>query len=58
LPGQLIKELIKTSQNASGQQIVFNADNQPSGGYFYSMSAVSLDRKQEYSSTTKMILLK
>ena len=58
LLGQLIKELLNATQNAGDQQVVFNAANLSSGVYFYSMSAVSIDGKEEYSSIKKMVLLK
>jgi hypothetical protein len=58
LLGQLIKELLNATQNTGNQQVVFNASNLSSGVYFYSMSAVSIDGKEEYSSIKKMVLLK
>ena len=57
LLGQPVRQLLNKIQNSGNQQIIFNADNLSSGVYFYSMSAVSLDGKEQYSAIKKMILI-
>lgn len=56
--GQLIKELVNKVQEANTYEIDFNASRYASGVYFYSLNATSVDGKQNYRNTKKMILIK
>jgi hypothetical protein len=58
LLGNEIKTLENGFTHAGLHQIQFNADGLSSGVYFYSIRAASLDGKQKFSSTKKMILMK
>jgi len=56
--GQLIKELVNKVQEANFYELEFNANKFASGVYFYTLNATSVDGKQNYRITKKMILLK
>jgi len=56
--GQDVKLLKDEIVSAGNYEVQFNSSNLPSGIYFYRLSAESIDGKQKYSSTKKMILLK
>ena len=56
--GNEIKTLENGFIHAGSHQVQFNATGLSSGIYFYSIKAASLDGKQNFSSTKKMILIK
>jgi hypothetical protein len=56
--GQVIKELISEFQKSGYYEVNFNASEFPSGVYFYSFHASSIDGRQGYLATKKMLLLK
>jgi hypothetical protein len=56
--GKFVKELVAGVENSGEHISNFNADGFSSGMYFYTITAVSLDRKASYNSTRKMVLLK
>jgi pectin methylesterase-like acyl-CoA thioesterase len=56
--GQSVKEIVNGIQNAGFYETTFEAKSLPSGIYFYSIHSVSLDGKQNFTSTKKMILVK
>lgn len=56
--GQHVKQLVNEVQGASNYEIDFNASIYASGVYFYSIYANSVDGKQNYINTKKMILIK
>ena len=56
--GKHIAELTNDIKSAGNHNLRWNADNLPSGFYFLSVEAVSLQSKQIFNKTIKMILLK
>ncbi|MEN8193708.1 MAG: T9SS type A sorting domain-containing protein [Bacteroidota bacterium] len=56
--GQKLATLVNTNKAAGNHEIVFNANNLPSGVYFYNIMAHSSDGKKEYINTKKLLLLK
>ena len=52
LLGQKVADLVNTNQKAGKYRVTWNADNLPSGVYFYRLEAGS------FSMTRKMLLLK
>lgn len=56
--GQVIKELVSQVQKRGTYEMSFSSSSLSSGIYFYSILAISMDGKQKYSNTKKMILLK
>ena len=58
LIGTEIKTLEKGLTSAGSHQVQFNAQGLSSGVYFYTIQANSLNGKQTFQSTKKMILMK
>jgi len=58
LIGEVVNELANFTQQAGNYSIRFDADGLSSGIYFYSITANSVDGKQNYNSVRKMTLLK
>jgi hypothetical protein len=56
--GQIVNEIVSGVQGAGSYETTFDAKSLSSGVYFYSIKAVSLDGKQNFTSTKKMILVK
>jgi len=56
--GEAVKELAAGVQNSGVHEINFDASKFSSGVYLYSIYATSLDGKQNFTCTKKMILLK
>ena len=56
--GQVVRELVSEVQQSSIHEINFLSASLSSGVYFYTIHANSIDGKQNYSDTKKMILLK
>jgi photosystem II stability/assembly factor-like uncharacterized protein len=56
--GQEISVLASGAANAGTYEASFNAANLPSGMYFCRMTAVSVDGKDKFSATRKMMLVK
>lgn len=56
--GQLIAELVNGVQAAGSHEVTWNAVNLSSGVYYYNINAVSLDGKENFNSTKKMVLVK
>ncbi len=56
--GQLVKNLVSSVQSAGTHNAVFKVDNLSSGVYIYSIKAVSVDGRRQFSSVKKMMLLK
>jgi hypothetical protein len=56
--GQVIKELVSEVQQSGLHEQTFFSSSLASGVYFYAIHANSIDGKQNYSNTKKMILLK
>ncbi|MDR3609489.1 MAG: pectinesterase family protein [Ignavibacteriaceae bacterium] len=56
--GQTVNEIVSGVQGAGSYETTFDAKLLSSGVYFYSIKAVSLDGKQNFTSTKKMILVK
>ncbi len=56
--GQSVKELLNETQQQGTHQAKFNAGNLPSGVYFYSLKAASLDGKQIFREVKKCVLMK
>jgi photosystem II stability/assembly factor-like uncharacterized protein len=56
--GMAVKELIVEVQAAGSHQYNFNATGLSSGVYLYTIQASSVDGKENYQSTKKMILMK
>ncbi|MDR3610339.1 MAG: T9SS type A sorting domain-containing protein, partial [Ignavibacteriaceae bacterium] len=56
--GQTVRELISEIQQSGIHEIKFDGLNLPSGVFYYSILAASLDGKQVYTNSKKMILLK
>ena len=58
LLGEKIKELVNEQKNTGYYEVNFNTNGLASGVYFYMIEAKSLDGKNEFRDTKKMILLK
>lgn len=56
--GEVVTELLNSSQQSGYHSISFNAVNISSGIYFYAISASSIEGQNEFNSVRKMILLK
>ena len=56
--GKSVKELVSGIDEAGLHLLNFNAEGLSSGIYFYTIQAVSIDRKASFNSTKKMTLLK
>jgi len=56
--GQEVKELVKEVKGAGIHKIDFDGSTLSSGVYFYSLTAQSLDGKNNFSSVKKLLLLK
>jgi hypothetical protein len=56
--GQVVKELVNTTQSAGNFEQVFNGSNFSSGVYFYSLFAKPLNGENEFRQVKKLILLK
>jgi len=58
LVGEVVKELVNSSQQTGYHSVKFNGVDFSSGIYFYSISASSIDGQQNFNSVRKMTLLK
>jgi hypothetical protein len=58
IKGQLVRTIYSGIQNAGSPKFRFEADNLPSGVYFYKIKAESLESSKKFSSVEKLILLK
>ncbi len=56
--GQQVKQIRNEMQPGGSYEIKFNADDLPSGIYFYTLISESADGKQKFRSSQKMVLLK
>ena len=56
--GQVVKELASEVQQIGIHELSFSSSSLSSGVYFYTILANSIDGKQNYTNTKKMILLK
>ena len=56
--GETVKELVNTVKGGGYYELTLDGKSLPSGIYFYSIKAVSLDGSQNFTSTKKMMLLK
>ncbi len=56
--GETMGQLVNQVQESGYHNITFNASNLPSGMYFYSLEAKSVDGASSYSSVKKMMLVK
>jgi hypothetical protein len=56
--GEVVKELVNSSQQSGYHSVSFKAADISSGIYFYVISASSIDRQNEFNSVRKMTLLK
>ena len=56
--GQVVKELFNDFQKTGTHELNFNASSLSSGVYFYTLQSTSIDGRQNYTNTKKMILLK
>ena len=56
--GQQVKQLVNEVQEPSNYEIDFNASRYASGVYFYSIHANSVDGKQNFIDTKKMVFVK
>jgi hypothetical protein len=58
LIGEVVKELVNSTQLSGYHSATFNASDLSSGIYFYAISASSIDGQNEFNSVRKMTLLK
>ncbi len=58
IEGQLVTTLINGDQSAGYQKVMWNANNIPSGVYFYKFLAKPMDGSENFMQTNKLILLK
>ena len=58
LVGEVVKELVNSSQQTGYHSVTFNGVDFSSGIYFYSISASSIDGQQNFNTVRKMTLLK
>jgi len=56
--GEKIKELVNEQKNSGNYEVSFNTTGLASGVYFYMIDAKSIDGKNEFRDTKKMVLLK
>jgi len=56
--GNKVEELLNGQKNAGYYEINFNAVGLPSGVYFYTIKTSSIEGKQHFTSTKKMLILK
>ncbi|MBK7379756.1 MAG: T9SS type A sorting domain-containing protein [Ignavibacteriales bacterium] len=56
--GETVSELVNSVQQPGNYQTEFNASNIAAGMYFYRINAKSLDGKQNFTESRKMLLLK
>lgn len=56
--GETVSELVNSIQQPGKYQTEFNASNIAAGMYFYRINAKSLDGKQNFTESRKMLLLK
>jgi len=56
--GKVVKELVNQLQPGGNLSINVNANDLPSGIYFYTLHARSIESKEDFISTNKMILMK
>jgi len=56
--GEVVETLINEVQSASSYEVVWNAFNEPSGIYFYSIEVSPTDLTNGFKESRKMILLK
>ncbi len=56
--GQIVKEYYEGTKEAGYYSVNFNGENLSSGVYLYSINAVSVDGKQNFSAVKKMLLIK
>lgn len=58
LVGEVVKEIVNSSQQTGYHSVTFNGVDFSSGIYFYSISASSIDGQQNFNTVRKMTLLK
>jgi hypothetical protein len=58
LLGEKVRELLNGQKNAGYYEVNFNTTGLASGVYLYTIQAKSLDGKNEFKETKKMILIK
>ncbi|MDP3684907.1 MAG: T9SS type A sorting domain-containing protein, partial [Ignavibacteria bacterium] len=56
--GEKVRELVSSVQNSGYHEVIFKADDLPSGIYFYSIGATSVSGKHHNIVSKKMLLLK
>lgn len=56
--GQVVKTLVNGIMQSGVHEVKFEAGNLPSGIYFYSMNAKSIDGSKTFKSVNKLILMK
>ncbi|MDP4115936.1 MAG: choice-of-anchor D domain-containing protein [Bacteroidota bacterium] len=56
--GQMVKELVNQVQDANYYELQFDASNLSSGVYIYTIHASSIDGKNNFNTTKKMMLVK
>ena len=56
--GEKIKELVNEQKNTGYYEVNLNTNSIASGVYFYMIEAKSIDGKNEFRDTKKMVLLK
>jgi hypothetical protein len=56
--GQIVREVSEGNRQPGNYEINFNSTGLASGIYFYSIKAVSLNGKKDFSAVKKMVLLK
>jgi len=56
--GQIVREVNEGTRQSGNYEINFNSSGLASGIYFYSIKAVSIDSKNNFSAVKKMMLLK
>lgn len=58
ITGELVETIIDQTNSAGNYQVVFNCSRHASGIYFYTIEAQSIDGKNNFKSTKKMIMIK
>jgi len=56
--GEKVEQLVSSIQKSGYHEVIFKADDLPSGIYFYSISATSVSGKHHNNVSKKMLLLK
>jgi hypothetical protein len=56
--GQIVREVDAGTKQAGNYKLNFNSSGLASGIYFYTIKAVSVDGKNNFSTVKKMILMK